>query len=312
MSTQPLVTVITPTYNRARYLAETIDSVLNQGYPNIEYIVLDDGSTDDSEAVLARYTGRLHWEKHANMGEARTVNKGFAMARGELVAVVNSDDPVLPGWLPDMARFMVEHPDVLVAYPDWYKIDQDSQPISEPYQRDYDYVYMLRNCICLIGPGAMIRRSAFTRESGRDPRYRFVGDLDFWLRLGLHGAFARVPQTLATHRVHSESASVSQRGEAMAAEYAEMVESIFRRGDLSAGVAALRRASLGAAYYIAAAQALRSSYSAARQYFRQSFTAAPGAYLAHPSRLVYLLSVFLLPERLHQALFRQWKARTSG
>ena len=89
---QPLVTVVTPTYNAASYLAETIESVLAQTYAHIEYIVLDDGSTDDTLRVLKQYDGRLHWETQPNMGEALTVNKGWDMARGEDVVIVNADD----------------------------------------------------------------------------------------------------------------------------------------------------------------------------------------------------------------------------
>ena len=84
----PLVTVITPAYNRASYLVETIESVLGQDYPRLEYIVLDDGSTDNTREVLGKYEGRIIWETHPNMGETRTVNKGFGLARGEIVVVV--------------------------------------------------------------------------------------------------------------------------------------------------------------------------------------------------------------------------------
>src|SRR5213080_4739493 len=78
----PLVSVITPSYNRADYLPETIESVLSQDYPNFEYIVLDDGSTDNTCEVLERYSHQLKWETHPNMGETLTVNKGLKMARG--------------------------------------------------------------------------------------------------------------------------------------------------------------------------------------------------------------------------------------
>src|SRR4051812_39582335 len=109
---RPLVTVITPTYNRADYLPETIASVLGQDYVNFEYIVLDDGSKDDTVSLLKRYDGRLTWYTHPNMGEARTVNKGWGMARGDFVVTVNSDDPVRPGLLRAGAEFLQARPDV--------------------------------------------------------------------------------------------------------------------------------------------------------------------------------------------------------
>jgi len=102
----PLVTVVTPVYNREDYLEEVILSVLGQDYPNIEFIVLDDGSTDGTLQVIWKYRERLRWESHANMGQTRTVNKGFSMAKGEIVGVVNSDDPLLPGAIREIVAFM--------------------------------------------------------------------------------------------------------------------------------------------------------------------------------------------------------------
>ncbi|TMJ66102.1 MAG: glycosyltransferase [Alphaproteobacteria bacterium] len=89
----PLVTVIVPTFNRASFLEETIDSILEQDYPNIELIVLDDGSIDDTPDVLAKYGDRIIVERHDNIGETLTVNKGFKLAHGDYVCVVNSDRP---------------------------------------------------------------------------------------------------------------------------------------------------------------------------------------------------------------------------
>ena len=93
----PLVSIITPAYNRQSLIEETILSVIGQDYPNLEYLVLDDGSSDDTLSVIKKYAKHLRYDAHPNMGETRTVNKGFTMARGEILAVVNSDDPLLPG-----------------------------------------------------------------------------------------------------------------------------------------------------------------------------------------------------------------------
>jgi glycosyltransferase involved in cell wall biosynthesis len=201
---QPLVSIITPTYNRAGYLAETIDSVLGQDHPRIEYIVLDDGSTDGTPDVLARYGSCIRWETHPNMGETRTVNRGFALARGDIVAVVNSDDPLLPEAVSEAVAFLEAHPDILVAYPDWNLIDQDSKVIEHIQVREYDYLYVVKRHRCIVGPGAFVRRRAIELAGLRDPSFKYVADFDFWLRVGLHGPFARIPRTLATFRVHPE------------------------------------------------------------------------------------------------------------
>ncbi len=188
----PLVSIVTAAYNAAPYLEETIESVLTQGYPRLEYIVLDDGSTDETRAILERYTGRLIWDSHPNIGEARTVNKGFAICHGDPVAVVSADDPLLPGIVEAMVDWFASHPDVLVAYPDWEMIDENSEVIQHIRTFDYSYRDMVRWHHCLPGPGAFIRRSVIDAVGGRDPRFRYVGDYDFWLHAGVLGPFSRV------------------------------------------------------------------------------------------------------------------------
>jgi len=248
----PLVSIITPAYNRASYLDETIQSVLTQDYPRIEYVVLDDGSTDNTREVLEKYSGRIIWETHPNMGETRTVNKGFSMAKGEIVAVVNSDDPLLPGAVGEAVAFMQAHPDILVAYPDWNYIGPDSEVTSHNQVREYDYLYMLKRCYCTPGPGAFIRRKAFELTVMRDPSFKYVADFEYWLRLGLYGRFARIPKTLATWRLHPDSASVSHRGKAMADEHIRLMNQFYSRPDLPPEVHKARSAAFCCTHLVAA------------------------------------------------------------
>jgi glycosyltransferase involved in cell wall biosynthesis len=245
----PLVSVITPTYNHASYLDETIQSVLGQDYPNTEYIVLDDGSTDNTREVLEKYVGRIIWETHPNMGEAHTVNKGCGMVHGEVVVVVNSDDPLLPGALREGMAFMECHPDILVAYPDWDSIGPDSELLHHVQVHDYNgYLDFIKVWGCIIGPGAFIRRKCFELTGGRDPRFRYAGDWEYWLRLGLHGQFARIPKTLATHRVHPGSMQVSHGRLAIANAHISLAKEYFSRPGLPPAVRRLRRQAFARAY----------------------------------------------------------------
>jgi len=245
----PLVSIITPTYNHAAYLEETIESVLNQDYPRIEYIVLDDGSTDGTREILAKYTGRIRWETHPNMGETRTVNKGLSMATGEILAVVNSDDLLLPGGVSVLVRSLLAHPDALAAYPDWYYIDANSRMVGYNRSPDYDYRHMVGRHCCTVGPGALFRRHAIELGGLRDPAFKYVGDFDFWLRVGLHGRMIRVPEALAAFRVHSGSASEAKRGAEMAAEHIRLVEKLYALPGLPADIQALRREAFCFGYY---------------------------------------------------------------
>lgn len=264
----PMVSVITPAYNRASYLDETILSVLGQDYPKVEYIVLDDGSTDNTREVLGKYDGRIIWETHPNIGETRTVNKGLAMAHGEIVVVVNSDDPLLPGAVSEAVAFMQSHPDILVAYPDWNYIGPNSEVTGHIRVREYDYLYMVGHHFCNPGPGAFIRRRAFELAGLRDTSFRYVADFEYWLRLGMYGQFARIPKTLATFRVHSDSASVSARGVQMAEEHIRLVNKVYSDPDLPREALSVRRQAFAWAHHEAGVTCGRAHVKAAKHYCR--------------------------------------------
>lgn len=248
----PLVTVITPAYNRASFLDETVSSVLSQDYPNIEYIVLDDGSTDDTLNVIKKYEGKIRWDTHKNMGETKTVNKGFSMSNGEIIVVVNSDDPLLPGAIRAAVAVMQERPDALVVYPDWNEIGSNSEIIRQMQLPDYNIVNMLTTFNVAMGPGTFIRRKAFSLVGMRDPQFKYAGDLEFWFRLALHGKLVHIPKVLATHRTHPGSASVSERGPKMAGELVSVVRRIYANPNLSPEIRKLRAKVFSIVHYVAA------------------------------------------------------------
>src|SRR5258705_13925027 len=111
MNELPLVSVVTPTYNRAPFLVETIESVLAQTYSNIEYIVVDDGSTDNTPEILESYANNLVWVAQSNAGETPTVNRAWSMTHGEYIMNVNSDDPIPPHLVETLVAYMQEHPE---------------------------------------------------------------------------------------------------------------------------------------------------------------------------------------------------------
>lgn len=252
---QPLVSVITPTYNRADFLERTIDSVLAQCYANIEYIVLDDGSTDSTLELLDMYKDRIRISSHPNMGEQKTVNEGFAMAAGKYVTVVNSDDPMKPGAITDAIAFLEARDDLLVAYPDWEMIDENDQLVEHVRVKEYDYEQMLGLHDCLVGPGAIIRREAIESAGGRSPDYRFVADFEFWLRLGLLGPMSRIPKTLATWRTHADAATFKEQGSEKSREHITLMKTFFQREDLPPNIRALKRKAMSWAHYVAAIHA---------------------------------------------------------
>jgi glycosyltransferase involved in cell wall biosynthesis len=246
-----LLTIITPVYNGGEYIAETVDSVLSQGYANLEYIVIDDGSTDDTPRILERYGERIRRVSHANMGETRTVNKALELANGEYVGIVNADDPLRPGAIAALAAALRSHPEAVLAYPDWAEIDSEAGVLREIRLPQYDLGRMLEEFDVWMGPGVLMRRRALDHVGPRDTSMRYAGDLDLWFRLALHGAFVHVPELLATHRVHPASASVAERGARMADEVARVAHKCFDNPRLPADLRRKRRAILGHVHFVA-------------------------------------------------------------
>ncbi len=310
----PRVTVITPAFNRAGYLDEVIRSVLDQGYPDLEYIVLDDGSTDGTGDVLRRYEGRIVAVSHPNMGESRTVNRGFSMASGEILGVVNSDDPLRPGAVRKIVERMEADRRLLVVYPDFDTIDAQGRVIETVRPPDYRYLDMLRWHRCLPGPGTFFRREVAERLGGRDPGFRYVADYDFWVRAGLLGPFARLPEVLATFRVHEDSASVREKGSAMAAEHLRVVEKTFSMDGLDPAIRAVRREAFSSAFYVAGCVVCRDDPAEARRYFRRALAYAPEKYLGeYGTRLPAMMEV-LAPGlwKTARGLKRRFFARPGG
>lgn len=245
------VSIITPTYNRADLLPETIESILSQDYPDLEYIVLDDGSRDSTPEVLSRYDERIVSVRHENMGETATVNKGFAMATGDIVCVVCSDDPVLPGLIRLVVEAFVNHPEALVVYPNWVEIGPSGEFLRMVRLPDYDIRTMLLTRSWGLGPGTFFRRSLLDKLGGRNPSRVYCGDMEFWALAAMLGPMVHIPRVLATHRTHPGSASVGQRGGSFAREWVDTWKFLLARTELPADVIESRSFVMGHVYLIA-------------------------------------------------------------
>jgi len=281
---RPLVSIITPTYNRARFLDETIGSVLAQDYRPVESIVIDDGSTDDTRDVLVKYGDEITWWTHENIGETRTVNEGLRACTGEILAVVNSDDPLLPGAITSAVAELEKDPDLLAVYGDWIEIGPDSETIKEVRLPDYDLRRMLTGSVSM-GPGTFFRRRALDLIGLRDVTCKYTGDLDYWFRLAARGRFGHIEEFLATHRTHPDAASASQRGAAMADELVQLVRKTYEDPDLSPQIRDVRRRAFSYIHSAAAFYCGADRVEAFRHYLA-SFAYAPGVFVRRALRWV--------------------------
>src|SRR5262245_23993524 len=177
----PLVTIVIPAYNQAEYLPGAIDSVLAQDYPAVELIVLDDGSTDGTPALLQHYAGRCHLESHPNMGQAATLNKGWRMAKGAVLSYLAADDLLAPAAVSRSVAALSERPDAAMTYSDFQLIDPASRFIRRVRAPDYDYRSLAVDLVCAPGPGVFLRREAAEAAGIWNPALRQIPDFEYWL-----------------------------------------------------------------------------------------------------------------------------------
>jgi glycosyltransferase involved in cell wall biosynthesis len=205
---QPLVSIVTPSLNQGRYIDAAIRSVLEQDYPRIEHIVVDGGSTDQTQDVLRRYP-HLEWISEPDRGQADAVNKGFRMAKGEIFGWLNADDLYLPGAISAAVAALVETGAALV-HGGWRKIDEDGATIQDVRPRAFDYRRQLEVENRVAQPGALFTREAFESVGGLGERYRYAMDYELWLKLGSRFDVRHVDAILGAYRYHGESKTVAE------------------------------------------------------------------------------------------------------
>jgi glycosyltransferase involved in cell wall biosynthesis len=242
----PTLSVVTPAYNQAAFLRDTIESVLSQDYPNIEYIVLDDGSTDETARILAEYGDRFRWETQPNMGQTATINKGWSLTSGEIITWLNSDDTFYnSSSVREGIEYLIEHPDVGIVFGDSMYTEADGTEI-EPTRpiRDFSYKKMVLTCENSISqPSAFIRRAVIEKVGELDPKYYYFMDWDLWIRAGIYFGIEHVDAIWSTYRLHDDSKTVSQSRKA-APELEYMYEKFFARDDISAEIRAIEKEAL--------------------------------------------------------------------
>lgn len=207
----PRISIITPSFNQGRFIKQTIDSVLNQDYPNLEYIVMDGGSTDDTLSILKSYGNRIIWESKKDKGQSEAINKGLKLATGEIVAYLNSDDTYAPNTLLTIGQYFLEHSKTMWLTGDYSIVDANNKKIQSYVSL---YKRLLRRtssfsllCIAnyIIQPSTFWRRSLFKEVGYFNESLRYCMDYDFWMRIIQKYPLAVSSRSFSLFRIHGAS-----------------------------------------------------------------------------------------------------------
>lgn len=213
MAPLPKISIITPSYNHAKFIGQTIESVLSQEYPDLEYLIIDGGSVDGTKEVLERYSGRLKWISEKDRGQSDAINKGIGMATGEIIGMINSDDLLTPGALKKVGAFFLNHP-----HTEW--LTGKCRIINMEGKETRRAITYYKNCWLHLNslpallitnyishPATFIRRGIISRVGSFSLDYSYAMDYDYWLRLFNVSKPAVVYDYLVEYRTYTQSKS---------------------------------------------------------------------------------------------------------
>ena len=211
MTNRPLISIITPSFNQARFIETTIRSVLDQDYPALEYIIVDGGSRDGSVEIIQRYADRLAWwvSEH-DKGQTDAINKGFSQAKGEILAWLNSDDTYEPGTLSAVADFFTQHPETGLVYANTNFINENGRKIGRFPAAQTDYPRLRQGYVHIPQQAAFFRADQWRQVGPLDPDFYFAMDYDLWVRLAKLARPVYLPrQTWANFRLHTSGKTIT-------------------------------------------------------------------------------------------------------
>jgi len=206
----PLVSIVTPSYNMAAFLEETIQSVLNQDYPHIEYIVIDGGSNDGTLEILRKYEGRLRYLSEPDRGQTDAINKGFHLSRGSVFAFLCADDIYLPGAVSTAVRHLLANPGHAGIYGEGYLIDENGTNLGRYPTREFDPELLKTECF-ICQPAAFLWRQPFLEAGLMNVDLRCGLDYDLWIRLARRHTLLKVDDYLAASRMHHGAKTLHER-----------------------------------------------------------------------------------------------------
>ncbi len=203
---KPLVSIITPSYNQGKYIRQTIESVLSQDYENLEYIIIDGGSTDNTLQIIHEYEDKLSYISEKDNGQSDAINKGFKMAHGDIVAWLNSDDVYEPGCISRVVEEFEKNSKLGLVYGDGYIIDDTGKKVKVfEYTQEFDYWKLVNFWDYIMQPAAFFSREALQEAGYLDINLHYCMDWDLWIKLAAAREVKYIPELLACSREYGET-----------------------------------------------------------------------------------------------------------
>lgn len=289
MQKLPRITIVTPSYNQAAFLEDTIQSVLRQDYTNLEYIVIDGGSTDGSLEIIERYADKLaYWVSEADEGQAEAINKGLARATGEIVAWLNSDDMYLPGALKQAAQAFQSDPELGFIYGDLQSVDSSGQVFNTIRYAQYSLEDLL--AFRIIGqPTVFMRREVLEQAGQLDTSYHYLLDHQLWLRMARAAPMKYIAETSAAARHHAAAKNVAEAS-AFGEEIYRILDWAQTQPDLSAMIGKQARRVWGGAHRLNARYLLEGGQPAqSLKFYVKALRQDPIFALRHLHRMLYAI-----------------------
>lgn len=211
---EPKISIVTPSYNQGQYLEKTIRSVLDQNYPNLEYLIIDGGSTDNSVEIIKRYEKKLkYWASEPDQGQSHAINKGFALAEGEIFGWLNSDDCLTEHALEAVAEMYHHNPSAgaYVGAGEFVDIKGRVTKRKELTGISLDLLFKWLDYSAIMQPSCFFSKTAWSSVGGLDESAHFAMDLDLWLKIAKQFSFETTNRLLSQSLVHGKAKTTAYR-----------------------------------------------------------------------------------------------------
>jgi glycosyltransferase involved in cell wall biosynthesis len=248
----PKISIVTPSFNQGGFIEETIRSVVMQGYPNLEYFIIDGGSTDNTIDILKKYDNSItKWVSEPDRGQTHAINKGIGYAKGDIIAYICSDDFYIQGSFKTAALYFAGHPEVAMIYGNLIHINKQGEVIEKVKNNDFDYDQLLSWILYIPQPSTFLRRTVIQEIGLFDEHLDLAMDFDYWIRVGLNHKIHHISEYLACDRVYPETKTLSKYSDSID-EHIYIRDKLFSGKSIPDEILKNKSRYYGSVYYFAA------------------------------------------------------------